>query len=61
MLLQSAGPSFRRHERFVGALRQYLCVSLLKNGSSSLPAAMQLSTTIFLSLVAKFRHALKAS
>lgn len=42
------------------AIRQYLCLSLLKNSASSIPAALQLSASIFLSLLQKFRSALKA-
>ena len=42
------------------AIRQYLCLSLLKNSASSIPAALQLSASIYLSLLQKFRSALKA-
>lgn len=42
------------------AIRQYLCLSLLKNSASSIPAALQLSASIFLSLLQKFRSGLKA-
>lgn len=46
--------------RCPAAIRQYLCLSLLKNSASSIPAALQLSASIFLSLLQKFRSALKA-
>lgn len=46
--------------RFVGAIKQYLCLSLLKNSASSLLSVFQLSCSIFMSLVARFRSGLKA-
>lgn len=55
MLLENSGPKFRSSERFIGAIRQYLCLSLLKNAASSIPAALQLSASIFLSLLQHFR------
>ncbi len=39
ILLENSGPTFRRGERFLTAIRQYLCLSLLKNNGSPLPAA----------------------
>ena len=60
VLLENSGPTFRSNERFTAAIRQYLCLSLLKNSASSIPAALQLSASIFLSLLQKFRAALKA-
>lgn len=60
VLLENSGPTFRSSERFTAAIRQYLCLSLLKNSASSIPAALQLSASIFLSLLQKFRAALKA-
>lgn len=46
--------------RFLGAIKQYLCLSLLKNSASSLMIVFQLSCSIFISLVARFRGGLKA-
>ena len=60
VVLENAGPAFRSSERFSAAIRQYLCLSLLKNSASSIPAALQLSAGIFLTLLLKFRAALKA-
>ncbi|WIA22572.1 hypothetical protein OEZ86_009559 [Tetradesmus obliquus] len=60
VLLENSGPAFKASERFTAAIRQYLCLSLLKNSASSIPAALQLSASIFLSLLQKFRAALKA-
>eukprot|EP00850_Spirogloea_muscicola_P010395 SM000061S19222 [mRNA] locus=s61:207593:216818:+ [translate_table: standard] len=60
ILLENAGLVFRTNERFVGAIKQYLCLSLLKNSTSSLMPVFQLSCTIFMSLVSRFRASLKA-
>ena len=60
VLLENAGPQLRRSDRFLSAIRQYLCLSLLKNSAATLPAAHSLSCSIFLSLLTKFRTSLKA-
>lgn len=60
ILLENSGPTFRTNEKFLSAIRQYLCLSLLKNSASSIPQALQLSCSIFLSLLLKFRIYLKA-
>ncbi|CAD7702431.1 unnamed protein product [Ostreobium quekettii] len=60
VLLENSGPVFSSSERFVGAIKQYLCLSLLKNCASSIPQALHLSCSIFLTLVSKFRESLKA-
>lgn len=46
--------------RFLGAIKQYLCLSLLKNSASTLMIVFQLSCSIFISLVSRFRSGLKA-
>lgn len=46
--------------RFLGAIKQYLCLSLLKNSASTLMIVFQLSCSIFISLVSRFRAGLKA-
>ncbi|KAM3397683.1 brefeldin A-inhibited guanine nucleotide-exchange protein 2 [Capsicum galapagoense] len=60
ILLENAGAVFRTSDRFLGAIKQYLCLSLLKNSASSLMIVFQLSCSIFISLVARFRAGLKA-
>lgn len=60
ILLENAGAVFRTSERFLGAIKQYLCLSLLKNSSSPLMIVFQLSCSIFMSLVSRFRPGLKA-
>ncbi|ONK80046.1 uncharacterized protein A4U43_C01F13190 [Asparagus officinalis] len=60
ILLENAGAVFRTSDRFLGAIKQYLCLSLLKNSASTLMIVFQLSCSIFMSLVSRFRPGLKA-
>ncbi|KAJ6807636.1 brefeldin A-inhibited guanine nucleotide-exchange protein 2-like [Iris pallida] len=60
ILLENAGAVFRTSDRFLGAIKQYLCLSLLKNSASNLMIVFQLSCSIFMSLVSRFRPGLKA-
>ncbi|XP_047965074.1 brefeldin A-inhibited guanine nucleotide-exchange protein 2-like [Salvia hispanica] len=60
ILLENAGEIFRTSERFLDAIKQYLCLSLLKNSASTHMTVFQLSCSIFMSLVSRFRAALKA-
>ncbi|XP_074263199.1 brefeldin A-inhibited guanine nucleotide-exchange protein 2-like [Silene latifolia] len=60
ILLENAGAIFRTSDRFLGAIKQYLCLSLLKNSASTLMIVFQLSCSIFMSLVVRFRAGLKA-
>ncbi|XP_061339178.1 brefeldin A-inhibited guanine nucleotide-exchange protein 2-like [Gastrolobium bilobum] len=60
ILLENAGDVFRTSERFLGAIKQYLCLSLLKNSASTLMIVFQLSCSILISLVSRFRAGLKA-
>lgn len=60
ILLENAGAVFRTSDRFLGAIKQYLCLSLLKNSASTLMIVFQLSCSIFMSLVSRFRAGLKA-
>ncbi|KAI0500232.1 hypothetical protein KFK09_018441 [Dendrobium nobile] len=60
ILLENAGAIFRTSERFLGAIKQYLCLSLLKNSASPLMIVFQLSCSIFMSLISRFRPGLKA-
>ncbi|KAE8673530.1 Brefeldin A-inhibited guanine nucleotide-exchange protein 2 [Hibiscus syriacus] len=60
IFLENAGAAFRTSERFLGAIKQYLCLSLLKNSASTLMLVFQLSCSIFISLVSRFRTGLKA-
>ncbi|GMJ01407.1 BIG2 [Hibiscus trionum] len=60
IFLENAGVAFRTSERFLGAIKQYLCLSILKNSASTLMIVFQLSCSIFISLVSRFRAGLKA-
>eukprot|EP00873_Tetraselmis_striata_P021183 jgi/Tetstr1/441447/TSEL_029692.t1 len=60
VLLENSGPVFCGTERFISALKQYLCLSLLKNCAGSNAQAQRLSCSLFLTLVRKFRQSLKA-
>uniref|UniRef100_A0A8D9B2L0 Brefeldin A-inhibited guanine nucleotide-exchange protein 1 n=1 Tax=Cacopsylla melanoneura TaxID=428564 RepID=A0A8D9B2L0_9HEMI len=58
-ILQSAGPVFRSNSMFITAIKQYLCVALSKNGVSPVPEVFELSLSIFLALLDKFKTHLK--
>ncbi|KAJ7513781.1 hypothetical protein O6H91_23G014100 [Diphasiastrum complanatum] len=60
IVLENAGTIFRTSERFLGAIKQYLCLSLLKNSASPMMNIFHLSCSIFMSLVSRFRAGLKA-
>ncbi|KAG7635153.1 Sec7 C-terminal [Arabidopsis suecica] len=60
ILLENAGAVFRTSEKFSADIKQFLCLSLLKNSASTLMIIFQLSCSIFISLVARFRAGLKA-
>ncbi|QDZ20210.1 Sec7 domain-containing protein [Chloropicon primus] len=60
VLLQNSGKIFQTHERFVEAVKQYLCLSLLKNAASIISPTFQLSASIFQTLVEKCRSSLKS-
>jgi Sec7-like guanine-nucleotide exchange factor len=49
-VLDASGPAFRSGPRFVAATKQYLCVGLLKNILSSIPAVSSLAIKLFISL-----------
>ena len=60
ILLENSGHVFATSEKFATAIKQYLCLSLLKNCASAIPHALRLSCSIFLTLISKFRQSLKA-
>ena len=59
-IVQNSGDKFRSGEKFIWAIRQYLCLSLLKNGVSPNPAILQLSLDIFVTLIRYFKNHLKS-
>lgn len=46
IVLENAGPAVHRNERFIAAIRQYLCASLLKNHGSNIPQVMWASCQV---------------
>uniref|UniRef100_A0A915I2T7 SEC7 domain-containing protein n=1 Tax=Romanomermis culicivorax TaxID=13658 RepID=A0A915I2T7_ROMCU len=58
-VLQNAGITFKTHEIFIVAIKQYLCVALSKNGVSSVPEVFEISLSIFLTLIENFKTHLK--
>ncbi|CAM8941877.1 unnamed protein product [Rhodiola kirilowii] len=60
VIMDNGGPIWRNNERFLGVIKQYLCLSLLKNSALSVMTIFQLLSSIFVSLLSKFRSGLKA-
>lgn len=60
MVLEYSGPAFCTGEKFIYAVQNYLCVSLLKNCMSSNTQVAYFSQKIFLILVYKFKSHLKS-
>ncbi|XP_043712697.1 brefeldin A-inhibited guanine nucleotide-exchange protein 1-like isoform X1 [Telopea speciosissima] len=58
--MDHASSFWRTDERFLSAIKQYLCLSLLKNSTLSVMTVFQLLCSIFMSLLSKFRSELKA-
>ncbi|TGZ75528.1 hypothetical protein CRM22_000299 [Opisthorchis felineus] len=58
-VFQQPGPLFLSSEIFITAIKQYLCVALIKNGVSPVPEVCELSVTIFLALLTHFKPHLK--
>jgi brefeldin A-inhibited guanine nucleotide-exchange protein len=59
-ILQSSGPGFRTGEKFIYAVRSYLCVSLLGNCTSQVAPVVGLSLQIFVALMDDFKDHLKS-
>lgn len=59
-ILQSSGPAFRTGEKFIYAVRSYLCVSLLGNCTSQVAPVVGLSLQIFVALMDDFKDHLKS-
>ncbi|OQR83824.1 brefeldin A-inhibited guanine nucleotide-exchange protein [Achlya hypogyna] len=58
-VINHAGPTFRSHERFLVAIRSYLCVSLLQNCTSIYTQVVELSLRVFVVLITHFKAHLK--
>ncbi|PKA56563.1 Brefeldin A-inhibited guanine nucleotide-exchange protein 1 [Apostasia shenzhenica] len=59
IVINNAGSFWLTNERFLGAIKQYLCLSLLKNSALSAMSIFQLLCSIFMALLMKFRSGLK--
>ncbi|GKV06913.1 hypothetical protein SLEP1_g18731 [Rubroshorea leprosula] len=59
VIMNNGGPIWRSNDRFLSAVKQYLCLSLLKNSALSVMSIFQLQCSIFMILLAKFRSGLK--
>ncbi|XP_048492605.1 brefeldin A-inhibited guanine nucleotide-exchange protein 1 isoform X2 [Beta vulgaris subsp. vulgaris] len=58
--MDNSGPVWRSNESFLNVIKQFLCLSLLKNSALSVMTIFQLLCSIFMSLLSKFRSGLKA-
>lgn len=60
VIIDNGGPVWRSDERFLNAIKQYLCLSLLKNSALSVMSIFQLQCAIFTSLLWKYRSVMKS-
>ncbi|XP_011625421.1 brefeldin A-inhibited guanine nucleotide-exchange protein 1 [Amborella trichopoda] len=60
VMIDNACPYWRTDERFLNGIKQFLCLSLLKNSALSVMSVFQLLCSIFASLLSRFRLGLKA-
>ncbi|TYH94023.1 hypothetical protein ES332_A12G013100v1 [Gossypium tomentosum] len=60
VIMNNGGSVWHTNERFLNAIKQYLCLSLLKNSALSVMSIFQLLCSIFMSLITKYRSGLKA-
>ncbi|KAL9417374.1 hypothetical protein AB3S75_040370 [Citrus x aurantiifolia] len=60
VVMDNGGPVWLSNARFLNAIKQFLCLSLLKNSALSVMAVFQLQCSIFMSLLSKYRSGLKA-
>ncbi|CAF1321481.1 unnamed protein product [Adineta steineri] len=58
-ILQTSGPIFRSSEDFLYVIKTYLCVSLSRNGVSSIPELFEMALFNFVELIDKFKAHLK--
>lgn len=54
-IVDNSGPGFRGSEKFILAVRHYLCEALLLNSTSSNKAVMELSLKIFKPMCRDFK------
>ncbi|KAK7299778.1 hypothetical protein RJT34_10605 [Clitoria ternatea] len=59
VVMDIGGSIWRVNERYLNAIKQYLCLSLLKNSALSAMAIFQIQCFMFMNLLSKFRSGLK--
>ncbi|XP_039062936.1 brefeldin A-inhibited guanine nucleotide-exchange protein 1-like isoform X2 [Hibiscus syriacus] len=59
VVMDNGGSIWRSNVRFHNAIKQFLCLSLLKNSALSAMTIFQLQSSIFMSLLTKYRTGLK--
>ncbi|KAK9672574.1 hypothetical protein RND81_12G109300 [Saponaria officinalis] len=59
VIMANSGLVWRSNERFINIIKQFLCLSLIKNSALSVMTIFQLLCSIFMSLLLKFRSKLK--
>ena len=59
-ILEHSGPAFRSGDKFIFAIKQYLCVSLIGNCTSQVTQVTGLSLQVFVALLNGFKDHLKA-
>jgi len=60
IIIENAGDTFSSSPRFADAVREYLCDAIVTNASAGVHEAYQLSCSIFLTLLTRYRAYLKA-
>ncbi|CAO2814800.1 unnamed protein product [Amaranthus hypochondriacus] len=60
VIMDNSGLVWRTNTNFLNIIKQFLCLSLLKNSALSVMTIFQLLCSIFMSLLTKFRSGLKA-
>lgn len=60
IIIENAGKAFSSNARFADVAREYLCDAVVSNATPSVPEAYQLSCSIFLTLLTRYRAHLKA-
>ncbi|KAE8660970.1 hypothetical protein F3Y22_tig00116944pilonHSYRG00207 [Hibiscus syriacus] len=60
VIMDNGGSIWRSNERFLNAVKQFLCLSLLKNSALLVMSIYELQCSIFMSLLTKYRSGLKA-
>ncbi|CAD6336232.1 unnamed protein product [Miscanthus lutarioriparius] len=58
MVIDNAGPFWKTNEKYLEAVKQYLCLSLLKNSALSAMSVFQLLCSIFMSLISRIINGL---